>query len=131
MRGDNEKVKSKIYNLKSMRAVCEPEESVWKLRFDVATAKVVVWILSGGRDVELADESHLYLFDRYSRLAGHHRRRGHNKRANRLQAIADEHYELGGGDPPRAAAMAMPRPRRWISTEAVSRARNSSLRLKV
>ena len=113
-----------------MRAVSEPEESVWKLRFDVATAKVVVWILSGGHDVELADDSHLYLFDRYSRLADHYRRRGHNKRAHRLQAIADEHYEMGGGDPPRAAAMAMPRPRRWMSTDAVSRAPKSSSRSK-
>jgi hypothetical protein len=39
----------------------------------------------------------------------------------RLQAIANEHCELGGGDgPPYAAAMSMPRPRRWFATNAVS-----------
>jgi hypothetical protein len=38
---------------------------------------------------------------------------------------ANEHYRAGGGvdGPPSAAAMAMPRPNRFIRTEAVSRSR--------
>ncbi len=35
---------------------------------------------------------------------------------------ADEHYRAGGGDePPFAAAMALPRPKRFVTTDAVSR----------
>ena len=74
--------------------------------------------------MEPTPEAHLYFSDRYQRLAEHHRQRGHNARARRLQAKADEHYRLGGGDgPPYAAAMGMPRPRHWLATEAISRHR--------
>ena len=92
------------------------------LRLDLISAKALVWIVSIGRDAELTIEAHLYFFDRYQRLADYHRRRGHNARARRLQAKADEHYYLGGGDgPPYAAAMGLPRPRHWLATEAVGR----------
>jgi hypothetical protein len=38
----------------------------------------------------------------------------------------EAHYHAGGGDgPPYAAAMAMPRPTRFVRTEAVSRSRFS------
>jgi hypothetical protein len=64
----------------------------------------------------------MYFFDRYQRLAAYHRRRGHDAQARRLQAKADEHHAPGGGDgPPYAAAMGMPRPRYWLSTDAVGR----------
>jgi hypothetical protein len=45
--------------------------------------------------------------------------------ARRYQGKAEEHRRrMGGGDgPPYAAAMAMPRPRRWLQTDAVSRNR--------
>ena len=102
----------------------EDDRSASGLRFDLITANVLVWVASVGRDADLTTEAHIYFFDRYRRLAEYHRLRGHNARARRLQAKADEHYVLGGGDgPPYAAAMGMPRPRHWFTTDAVSRRR--------
>jgi hypothetical protein len=96
------------------------QQSITGLRVDLMTAKVLVWVAKAGRDVELTSDAHIYFFDRYQRLADHHRRRGHEARARRLQAKAVEHYELGGGDgPPYAAAMGMPRPRHWVSIDAI------------
>jgi hypothetical protein len=100
----------------------QEKESVTGLRLDLITAKALVWVVSVGRDAELTSEAHVYFFDRYQRLAEYHRRHGHEARARRLQAKADEHYQIGDGDgPPYAAAMAMPRPRHWVATDAVSR----------
>jgi hypothetical protein len=83
---------------------------------------VLVWVASVGRNAELTPEAHLFFFDRYQRLAHYHRVRGRAAKAQRLQAKADEHYHAGGGDgPPYAAAMARPRPARFIRTDAVSR----------
>jgi hypothetical protein len=105
-----------------MKAKDEKRDSISGLRLDLMSAKVLVWIASVGRDANLTSEAHIYFFDRYQRLAEYHRRRGHEARARRLQAKADEHYALGGGDgPPYAAAMGMPRPRRWFTTDAVGR----------
>ena len=99
----------------------ERDKSITALRLDLGTAKVLVWVASVGRDAELTREAHIYFFDRYQRLAEHHRRRGQNMRAARLQAKAAEHYRLGGGDgPPYAAAMGMPRPKQWFATDAVA-----------
>ena len=96
-------------------------DSISGLRLDLITAKALVWVVSVGR-AQLTTEAHLYFFDRYQRLAEYHRRRGHKARAQRLQARADEHYNLGGGEgPPYAAAMGMPRPTHWLATDAVSR----------
>ena len=91
---------------------------------DLWSAKVLVWFASVGRDAVLTPEAHLFFFDRYRRLADQHRARGHESKARRLAQKADEHYRGGGGDgPPYAAAMALPRPRRFVRTDAVSRAR--------
>ena len=99
-----------------------PGESLWSLSADLVSAKVLVWVASVGRDAELTPEAHLYFFDRYSRLAHYHRIRGRTHRAKRFQAKAEEHYRPGGpGGPPYAAAMVMPRPTRFVRTEAVSR----------
>jgi hypothetical protein len=104
-----------------MKGQEEKRDSVTGLRLDLMTAKILVWVASR-RDLELTPEAHMYFFDRYQRLAKYHQQRGHNARARRLHAKADEHYELGGGDgPPYAAAMGMPRPRCWLATDAVSR----------
>lgn len=101
-------------------------DSLWSLRFDVLWVKVLVSLVSIGREVELRSDAHLYLFDRYSRLARVHDRQGHKAKARALRAKADAHYEASGGDgPPYAAAMAMPRPRRWIVTDARSNRRLS------
>lgn len=101
-------------------------DSLLRLSADLLSARLLVWVASVGRDVELTPEAHLYFFDRYCRLAQYHRVRGRAGKAARLQAKADEHYQASGGDgPPYAAAMAMPRPARFIRTDAVSRSRVS------
>jgi hypothetical protein len=101
----------------------QPVDSLLSLSVDVLSAKVLVWIASVGRDAELTSDAHTYFFDRYSRLAQCYRTRGRMEKARRLQAKADEHYRAGGGGPPYAAAMAMPRPSRFVTTDAVSRRR--------
>jgi hypothetical protein len=99
----------------------EPSPSPVMLSLDLWSAKVLVWMAVRGRDVELTPDAHRFFFDRYSRLAEHHRRRGHSARAKRLQEKADEHYRASGDDGPFAAAMAMPRPRRFVTVNAMGR----------
>jgi len=101
------------------------QDSRWSLAADVLSARSLVWAASWGRDAELTPEAHIYFFDRYHRLAEWHRSRERLAKARHFQAKADEHYRAGGGvdGPPYAAAMAMPRPRRFITTDAVSRHR--------
>jgi hypothetical protein len=90
-----------------------------RLLLDVVSMKIFVWML--GHDGELLD-SHLFFFDRYSDLADYHRQRGGIAKADRLAAIAEAYFQAAPGDdePPKAAAMAMPAPRPWTRTNAVS-----------
>ena len=91
-----------------------------RLVVDLLSMRLLVWAV--GRDGELLD-SHLFFFDRYSDLADYHRARGRTAKADRLAAIAEAHYQAAPGDdepPLKTAAMAMPVPRPWISTNAVS-----------
>ncbi len=94
-------------------------ESLWSLRADLLSAKVLVWIASVGREGELTPEAHVYFWDRYRRLASCYRSRGRIRAAERAEAKATEHGEEDG--PPYAAAMAMARPRRFFVTDAVSK----------
>ncbi len=97
-------------------------ESAWGLRVDLLSTRVLLWVATAGRSGELRPEVHLYLYDRYRRLAVHHERRGRPSRAALLRAKADSHYRESGDDgPPFAAALAMPRPRAFTSIEAVGR----------
>ena len=100
-----------------------PVDSLLSLSVDLLTARVLVWIASVGRDAELTPGAHAYFFDRYRRLAEYYRARNRVGKARRFQAKADAHYRVDGGPggPPYAAAMAMPRPNRFIRTDAVSR----------
>lgn len=110
-----------------MKSRAQPEDSFWPLLMDLLSAKALVWIASVGKNVDLTPEAHIYFFDRYHRLAEYHRAHGRRARAKRLEAKANEHYQAGGGDgPPYAAAMAMPRPRRFVQVDAVSRNRLNS-----
>lgn len=97
-------------------------ESVWRLRADLVSAKVLIWAASRGRDVDLTPETHWYLANCYDRLSHIHRVRGRHAKARRLARLAEHHYHAGGWNgPPFAAAMAMPRPTHWIIVDAVSR----------
>jgi hypothetical protein len=94
-------------------------DSLWSLRADLVSAKALVWVASVGREGDLTPEAHLYFCDRYRRLAQCHRIRGRIQAARRAEAKADEH--CGSDGPPYAAAMAMPRPRRFVVTNAVGK----------
>lgn len=93
-------------------------ESLLALKADLLSAHVLVWVASVGRDGELTAEAHAYFHDRYSRLAATYRRRGRTRAAEDAEAKADRHCPEDG--PPFEAAMAMPRPARWVRTWAVS-----------
>jgi hypothetical protein len=116
-------------------------DSIHRLRLELLSVNALAWIVTVRGD-ELSIDTHAYLFDRYDRLAACHRRRGHLRRAERLQEKADWHWEfldetylddddLGAETldgprrprptPPRAAAMALPRRRQQVFTDAVSR----------
>ena len=99
-------------------------DSLARLRLDLASVRILVWLASLGRETELTREADLYFFDRYQRLANVYRRRGNNARACALEAKAQNHWRHGGWDgPPYAAAMSMTRPREWLMTDVVSHLR--------
>lgn len=75
------------------------------------SAWAFVWVAHPSGERALRPEVHLFLADRYGRLARHHGRLGHKARASSLDRKAEEHFRLGGGQPPPAVAMAMARPR--------------------
>jgi hypothetical protein len=93
-----------------------------RLLLDIWSIKALVELL--GRNGEFLD-SHLFFYDRYSELADYHRLSGRLAMAEKLEAIAEAHYQAAPDDdePPEAAAVAMPVPRPPISTNAVSTTR--------
>jgi len=108
-----------------MTAKNQPGDSSFWLSVDLLSAKVLVWFARVGRDAELTADAHIYFFDRYRRLADYHRARGRLAKADRFRDKAQEHYRAGGGSdgPPYAAAMAMPRPTRFVRINAVGGSR--------
>jgi len=102
------------------------KEGPWGLRGDLIITNAILWVAGAGRVGEPKPEVHLYLYDRYSRLAEHYDHRGNKKKALRLRAKAKAHYNRSGHTgPPFAAAMAMPRPRSPFFTWAVAKDRDS------
>ena len=94
---------------------------VWELRYDVWSIRVLAAVAIARRAGTLKPDVHLFLGDRYQRLADHHGRRGARTRARRLAEKARWHYAQAGFDDfPHAAAMAMPvpRPRLFIDARA-------------
>ena len=86
--------------------------SPWRLRTDLAWAHGLLWFArsgSGGREPKR--DVHLFMADRYGRLADYYAGRGTAEKAKRLSLKSEWHYRAAGHDhPPRAAAMAMPVP---------------------
>jgi hypothetical protein len=97
----------------------------WTLRSDLLTTHVLLWVVGAGRLGKPTPDVHLYLYDRYWRLAHYHAERGNVAKASRLRSKAEEHFTRSGypGPRPPAAAMAMPHPRPPIVTWAVARDR--------
>ena len=99
-----------------------PPDSRLGLTVDLLSAKLLVWVATVGRDADLTRDAHLYFADRYARLAQVHRAQGRAGRSRELERKAREHLDAAGlNGPPYASAMAMPRPRRFVMTDAVSR----------
>src|SRR6059036_2190199 len=93
--------------------------SGWRLRYDVLSVRVMLLFVGGIGQEDLKPEVHLFLGDRYERLADHVARRGSRERASRLGDKARWHYAQAGFDDfPRAAAMSMPVPRPRFFTDA-------------
>ncbi|HEY3304503.1 MAG TPA: hypothetical protein VGL70_13310 [Candidatus Binatia bacterium] len=95
--------------------------SVWQLRLDVVWVLVLLRILTAGRRGEPKPEVHLFLGDRYWRLADYHTEKGSKRKAVRLREKAKHHLRLGDWQPPLppAVAMAMPVPQRPTFTQAI------------
>lgn len=66
-----------------------PDEGPWELRSDLSVTRTLLWVAGASRRGEPKPEVHLYLYDRYWRLAEHCDRRGNRKKAARLFAKAD------------------------------------------
>jgi len=97
-----------------------PDDRPWGLRGDLLVTNALLWVATARRSGEPKPEVHLYLYDRYRRLAEYYARRGQRKKAARLHDKAEAHYRRSGRPgPPFAAAMAMPRPRSPFFTWAV------------
>jgi hypothetical protein len=92
------------------------------LRADIVSARMLIWTASVGRPTELTPETHIYLANLYDRLSHQYRIRARHAKATRFARLAAQHYGAGGWNgPPFAAALAMPRPVKWVVVEAVSR----------
>lgn len=96
---------------------------ILRLRSELAFAKMMLWLASFGRDVELKPETHLSLADVHFRLAAAYERARKWKLAKRHRIIANRHAVAGPPDPhpPKAAAMAMPVPQPYLMTDARGR----------
>jgi len=91
------------------------DPSPWRLRYDLLSIRALLAVAKARRLGSPRPEVHLYLGDRYERLADHYGRRGARTRAQHLAEKARWHYAQAGFDDfPRAAAMAMPVPRPHI-----------------
>ena len=96
------------------------DDRPWGLGSDLAVTNALLWVVSVRRAGEPKPEVHLYLYDRYWRLAKYYKGRGNRKKAARLYEKAEAHYRLSGRPgPPFAAALAMPQPRSPFFTWAV------------
>ena len=82
--------------------------ALWRLRWQLASARVLLWLASAGRPVEPTVETHRYFADLYYCIAACYERAGKAKKAQHFVAIADQHAAAGGPyDLPPAASMAM------------------------
>ena len=94
----------------------------WLLVVDLWSVRALVWLARLGRDADLTPETHVFA-DRYRRLADFRRRRGRwtglapasrPRPRNTCLHTRSERAAVHGG-------MAMPRPRTYLTTDAVSR----------
>jgi hypothetical protein len=85
--------------------------ALWRLKWQLLSARVLLWTASAGRPVAPTPETHRYFADLYYCIAAHYERTGKQEAAERYLTIADRHAAAGGPhDLPPAASMAMPVP---------------------
>ncbi len=60
------------------------ETTIWQLRFDVAWIHLLRWAVDPMGRRNLNPELHLYLADRYARMAQHYERVGNRKKRTRF-----------------------------------------------
>ncbi len=94
-------------------------ETIVNLWADVAWTQGLLKVSGLFRSGEPLPEVYLYLADRYGRLARCYGRKGRKEREKVMDAKAAHYFRLGGGEPPSTAAVAMPRPRPPIFTNAI------------
>ena len=98
------------------------QDSMWRLRLDLASAKALMLVGSSPAEEDVDPNIHLFFYDRYWRLASLHEKAGRKRRAAALRARAEHHFGFcRGGGPPYQAAMAAPAPRPSIRTLAFGR----------
>lgn len=100
----------------------EIEETPSQLRVDITVALALfLMIAKAGRPARPNPEVCFYLGDRYVRLSEYHRVKGRLKKAKWLRAKAEFYFQGSGPwrDPPYAAAMAMPAPKRPTFTAVI------------
>lgn len=96
--------------------------SIWRLRVDIVSARILLWFAGAGRTGEPNPGAHLYLADRYSWLAERYRQRREIQKSERFAVKASWHFSAAGrDDPPAAVAVAMPIPTSPVNTHAVAR----------
>jgi hypothetical protein len=95
--------------------------SVWRLRYDVLSTRLLLAATLAEARGELRPEVHGFLADRYARLAAHWRRAGWHAHAAALGRKAAHHAEAADDEPPPAAAMGLPRRARTLSVDARGR----------
>jgi hypothetical protein len=89
------------------------------LWFEVASTHLLMWVANPTGMHSFQPHVHLYLADRYGRLAVAYGHRSGFRMAGRMADKARLHFELGGGDdPPPAAALALGGSRRQVRTDA-------------
>ena len=77
----------------------EPRDSIWRLRLDLASARALMLLGSSPADEDLNPDVHLFLYDRYSRLAALHEAAGRRANAAALRGRAQYHFGFCAGGP--------------------------------
>src|SRR5260370_21075593 len=103
---------------RSRQNLTDTAPTIWRLRYDLAWAKLLLWVAGAGVVGEPKPEVHAYLATLYYELADEHERRGHAEHARRLRLIARDHGVVGPPpELPPAVAMRMAVPHSPVVTD--------------
>lgn len=110
--------------------------SIWRIRYELAWAKLLAWVASRSGQAALKPEIHLEFAYLYAGLCRYHQKRGALGKGDGFMMKFAHHYSRARGSgcnppgfdpPPVAVAAAMPIPlRRSVLVNAVSRGSHSA-----